>query len=182
MGLTLIKALTASSSASLTFADGTDDVVMDNTYFEYQFFCVGIHPATDAAQLVWQANAVGGADFNETIQSSAVRAYNQEDGSDAGVGYRTGEDQDLGTDYDIIMEGIDNANDMSGSGQLIIYDPSNTTYAKLFQVLSNTTLTAGTKQQFQEGYIDTTAAIDEVQFKMTSGNIDAGTIYMYGVS
>ena len=31
------------------------------------------------------------------------------------------------------------------------------------------------------GYINTTAAIDEISFAMESGNIDAGTIHMYGV-
>ena len=32
------------------------------------------------------------------------------------------------------------------------------------------------------GYCNVTAAIDGVQFKMSSGNIDAGTIKMYGVN
>ena len=31
------------------------------------------------------------------------------------------------------------------------------------------------------GYFNTTSAIDEVQFKMNSGNIDAGTIKLYGI-
>jgi hypothetical protein len=32
------------------------------------------------------------------------------------------------------------------------------------------------------GYFNTTSAIDEIQFKFDSGNIDAGTIKMYGVT
>jgi hypothetical protein len=32
------------------------------------------------------------------------------------------------------------------------------------------------------GYCNVTAAIDGVQFSMSSGNIDAGTIKMYGVT
>jgi hypothetical protein len=32
------------------------------------------------------------------------------------------------------------------------------------------------------GYIDVTAAIDEISFKFSTGNIDAGTIKMFGVS
>jgi len=32
------------------------------------------------------------------------------------------------------------------------------------------------------GYCNVTAAIDAVQFKMSSGNIDAGTISLYGIS
>ena len=32
------------------------------------------------------------------------------------------------------------------------------------------------------GYCSVTAAIDAVQFKMESGNIDSGTIEMYGIN
>jgi hypothetical protein len=32
------------------------------------------------------------------------------------------------------------------------------------------------------GYFNTTSAIDEIQFKMSSGNIDSGVIKLYGVS
>ena len=34
---------------------------------------------------------------------------------------------------------------------------------------------------FASGYINVTAAITEIQFKMTSGNLD-GTIKMYGIA
>ena len=39
-----------------------------------------------------------------------------------------------------------------------------------------------THQNFVAGYCNVTAAIDGVQFSMSSGNIDSGTIKMYGVS
>jgi hypothetical protein len=32
------------------------------------------------------------------------------------------------------------------------------------------------------GYGNTTSAIDAIQFKMSSGNIDSGVIKMYGLS
>ena len=35
---------------------------------------------------------------------------------------------------------------------------------------------------FAAGYINTTSAIDEISFKFDSGNIDDGTIKMFGVS
>ncbi len=34
---------------------------------------------------------------------------------------------------------------------------------------------------FLAGFINTTAAIDEIQFKMTSGVMQTGTITLYGV-
>ena len=32
------------------------------------------------------------------------------------------------------------------------------------------------------GYINTTSAVDAIQFKFSSGNIDSGVIKLYGVS
>ena len=37
------------------------------------------------------------------------------------------------------------------------------------------------QDNFVAGYCNVTAAIDAVQFKQTSGNIDAGTIKLYGI-
>ena len=47
--MVLIKTLTASSSATLSFVDGASSVVLDNTYPIYLFKFINIHPATDAA-------------------------------------------------------------------------------------------------------------------------------------
>ena len=41
---------------------------------------------------------------------------------------------------------------------------------------------SGIRDTFIGGYINTTSAIDEVQFKMSTGNIDAGTISLFGIS
>jgi hypothetical protein len=35
---------------------------------------------------------------------------------------------------------------------------------------------------FTAGYINSTSAINAVQFKMQSGNIDSGVIKLYGIS
>ena len=34
---------------------------------------------------------------------------------------------------------------------------------------------------FSAGYLNTTSAVDAIQFKQSSGNIDAGTIKLYGI-
>ena len=38
-----------------------------------------------------------------------------------------------------------------------------------------------TVDHYTSGYFNTTSAIDEIQFKMASGNIDAGTFKLYGI-
>ena len=37
------------------------------------------------------------------------------------------------------------------------------------------------KDTYCAGYFNTTSAIDAIQFKMHSGNMDAGTIKLYGL-
>ena len=42
--MVFIKKLTASSSSTLSFVDGSSDVVLDDTYKEYLFTFNNIHP------------------------------------------------------------------------------------------------------------------------------------------
>ena len=59
--MTLIKEQTASSSATISFVDGTSDVVLDSTYPIYVFKFINIHPANDGVQFSFQANVAGGS-------------------------------------------------------------------------------------------------------------------------
>ena len=186
MGLTLIKALTADGDSSLDFVDGTSDVVMDNTYNEYLFQFVNMHPAT-SSDWYFQVNASGGSGFNETITSTHFRAYIQEDAeANNGLGYQTAADQGQGSSYQQISQGTAGGtgfDDASASGTLTLYDPSSTTYVKHFTSrVQSMAASPVSVDAFAAGYINTTSAIDEISFKFGSGNIDEGTIYMYGVS
>ena len=184
MGLTLIKALTASSSASLDFVDGTSDVVMDSTYNEYQFQFVNMHPATNNVDFSFQVNATDGADYNDSaITSTHFAAYHSEDDATTNLHYDDEVDLAQSTSYQVLARYFGNANDESGSGVLTLYAPSSTTFVKHFT--TRVVLNANSGYQHDRnvaGYINDTTAIDEISFKFSSGNIDEGTIYMYGVS
>ena len=183
MGLTLIKALTASSSSSLDFVDGTSDVVFDNTYNEYQFQFVNMHPQTNQVDFTVQFNASGGDGFDEVIQSTTFQSQHGEGDGGATVGYYAAYDQAQGTAYQALNYETGSDADQSVSGMLTLYDPSNTTFAKHFQARTQTAQGDDFSVDWHTaGYINTTSAIDEISFKFDSGNIDAGTIYMYGVS
>ena len=175
---TLISTQTASDSATIDFTSG-----LDSTYDEYVFKFINMHGDSDA-QFKFQANASGGSGFNETINSTLFRAYHLESGSASGLGYQTSGDQTQGTSYNsVFFSGKSGDNDSSGSGTLHLFDPSNTTFVKHF--ISSTVHvnpTVGPVQTLVSGYFNTTSAIDEISFKMHSGNIDSGTIIMYGVS
>jgi len=183
--MVFIKKLTASSSATISFVDGTSDVVLDNTYKEYLFTFKNIHPATDNQYLKFQGNAAGGSGYNETITSSSFYAYHEEDDSPATLSYATGNDQAQGTGFQTLSDEVGNENDECCSGYLHLFNPSSTTFVKHF--ISNFSTYYGygagyITHSLIAGYFNTTSAIDEIQFKMGSGDIDAGDICLYGIA
>ena len=176
-GLNLISTQTASSSANLSFTSG-----INSTYKEYIFKFYNIHPST-TANFTFQVNASGQTGFNETITSSVFRAQHTESGSTASLDYKTNLDQAQGTSYQVIGEQISAGSDESCSGKLHLFDPSSDTFVKHFMTNFSGYVDGTTSHNnFTAGYINTTSAITEIDFKMSSGNIDSGVIIMYGVS
>ena len=65
---------------------------------------------------------------------------------------------------------------------MFLFNPSSTTFVKHFISRLNTTWSAnGTFEKYAAGYINNTAAVTRIQFKMDSGNIDSGLIKLYGI-
>ena len=181
-GLKLIKTLTASSSATLSFVDGSSDVVLDSTYKEYLFIFNNIHAATAGTDFGFQGDTGTNTNYNQTITSSFFRAAHNEADSTTALGEDTGFDQAQGTSIQPIATNMGDDNDMCGSGFLHIFDPSNTTFVKHFIATSNVYQeSVFNNNQYIGGYFNTTSAITRIQFKMASGNIDAGTIQLFGV-
>tara|TARA_R100000654_G_C2621909_1_gene118647 strand:- start:6 stop:623 length:618 start_codon:yes stop_codon:yes gene_type:complete len=181
--MTFIKKLTASSSATLSFVDGSSDVVLDSTYKEYIFKFIDIHPATDNSSFTFQASTDGGSNYNTTVTSSSFRAYHDEPDGTSGLSYDTSRDQAQGTAFENIIGDIGNDNDQTGIGTLHLFNPSDTTFVKHFLSNSNKVqFNDYQDQQFNAGYFNTTSAINAIQFKMSSGNIDAGDICLYGIN
>ena len=179
--MTLIKTLTASSSATLLFVDGTDGVVLDSTYPIYKFEYINIHPAS-VAQLTVNFRD-GGTAYDATKTTTAFNPYHNENDS-SGLIYRAAWDLAQGTGDQIIAQELGNGNDECGSGYLYLFNPSSTTFVKHFMGVTNYYQNFGATGSFgvhYAGYCNVTAAIDGVQFKMSSGNIDAGLIKLYGI-
>jgi len=182
--LTHIKTLTASSSGTLTFHHGASGVILDSTYKEYMFEFINIHPSANDSYFTFQANAVGESGFNETITSTMFRAYNKEDSSANALVYEGG-DYDLQEQevFQVLNDSVGTDTDQSTCGRLMIFEPSSTTFAKHF-MYTGVENAADNKVQntFTAGYFNTTAALDEFQFKMNTGNMDTGSIKLYGIS
>jgi len=180
--LKFISKATASSSASIEFTSG-----IDSTYKEYVFYFVNIHPATDSTQFLFQGNAIGESGYNETITSTCFEAEHYENDFYTGLNYLANGDQAQGTAFQRLSDSISNDNDHGLAGYLHLFNPSSTTFVKHFITSTQATYPSSSQGDFSmqynvAGYFNTTLAIDEIQFKMSSGNIDAGEILLFGVN
>ena len=177
-----IKTITASSDATISFVDGSSDVVLDSTYPIYMFKFINIHPATNTVYFQFNMSIDSGSNYNVTKTTTFFRARHQEDDGGSALEYRTADDLAQSTSDQRLNVRLGNGNDESFSGELTLFNPSSTTFVKHFISKSNE---YGDNDQsdnhFVAGYGNTTSAVDAVQFKMSSGNIDAGTIKLYGI-
>ena len=179
--MTFISKQTASSSSTISFTSG-----IDSTYKEYLFTFKNIHPATDSAEFTFNLSADSGSNYNVTKTTSLFQTYHNEDESvDSGtaVQYTTASDLAQSTAFQELAVDCGNGNDECVSGTMQLFNPSSTTFVKHF-ITNVNSYHAGnyTQQYFVAGYGNTTSAIDAVQFKMSSGNIDAGDICLYGIN
>ena len=175
--MTLLETKTASSDATISF---TSDI--DSTYKEYIFVGIDVHPASDDNYLVFNFSADSGSNYNVTKTTTHVRVRHDEDGSDGSIEYLANQDLAQSTS-DVRLTFVGNDNDQSTSFKLQLFDPSSTTFVKHFMADGNGNEEADRLyRSIVAGYGNTTSAVDAVQFKFASGNIDSGTFKLYGIS
>ena len=172
-----LATVTASSSATLSFTSS-----IDSTYNIYKFRFIEIHAGTDDKSFQFQCTT-DGTNFNTTITSSHFGANHDEADSSASVGYETGRDLAQSTSFQTLAGRVGADADQQVSGELFLFDPSSTTFVKNFLARSNSAYYSDQSfNQYVAGYFNTTSAITGIQFKFNSGNIDSGTIEMYGIN
>jgi|TARA_Y100000015_G_scaffold12701_1_gene12197 hypothetical protein len=181
--MVFIKKLTASSDGTLSFVDGASDVVFDSTYKEYLFTFNNVHPATDAAALTFNGSDDDSShSYDVTKTTSYFYAYQNEAGNSTNLVYDTGQDLAQATGFQNLAASIGSDNDQGLSGSLRIFNPSSTTFVKHFIGETHISSHEDLALHFYiGGYFNTTADITAIQFKMSSGNIDAGDICLYGI-
>ena len=179
--LIFISRSTASSSSSVSITSG-----LTSTYKEYIFFFNNIHPAQDGTngRLTFNLSIDGGSNYNVTKTTTFFEASHDEGGSSTNLGYESGHDIAQGTGYQNLARSLGNDADHNLGGFLHLFDPSNDTFVKHFIATINTNFAGDpdySAESFVAGYANTTSAVNAISFQCTSGNIDAGTITMYGV-
>jgi len=178
-GLVLLSEQTASGSASISFTSG-----IDSTYPIYCFEFINIHPSANGEFFQFDGSTNGGSTYAVTKTTTFFNAEHSESGTNGAVAYQTSRDLAQSTAFQNISRQMGADSDHSCSGYLYLFNPSSTTYVKHFISRCNNArdLTPDyTNDSFMAGYFNTTVAIDGVQFSMSSGNIDSGTIKLYGI-
>jgi len=175
--LVLISEQTASSSSAISFTSG-----IDSTYKQYIFKFINIHGSgTSSNNFTFQTSTNGGSSYGVTLTSAFFYTYHGESAGDNGLTYNTSADLAQSTNFQRLCTTNGTNNDSSASGTLQLFNPSSTTFVKNFISDATEELSNYVQNSFVSGYFNTTSAINAVQFKMSSSNIDSGTIKMYGV-
>ena len=176
--LTHIATQTASSSSSINFTSG-----IDSTYKEYIFYFVNLHVSSNSASIFFNGSIDGGSNYNVTKTTTNFEANHNEADSATALTYKTARDLAQSTSDQILANEPGSDNDQCASGILHLFNPSSTTFVKHFITNFNTLISIDYNQnQITAGYGDTTSAVDAIQFKFSSGNIDSGDILLFGLN
>ena len=176
--LKLISEQTASGSASISFTTG-----IDSTYPIYRFEFINCHPSNDSVNFKMNLSTDGGSNYNVTKTSSTFQAQHDEADTEALIQYNTDRDLAQSTSAQRFSLQIGNDNDQSVVGTLNLFNPSSTTFVKHYLArVQGANGSNYTQQLFTGGYMNTTSAVNAIQFSFQSGNIDAGDICLYGIA
>ena len=179
MAMTLLSSQTAADAGSIAFTSSIAG--FNGDYKLYIFKFIDMNPESDSVDLLFNGSIDAGSNYNVTKTTTFFNArHNEADDSDA-LEYQTGRDlAQVTTGHSITFQTGTGA-DESAAGTLWLFNPSNTTYVKHWYSITQFYNYANASHvQYNAGYFNVTGAIDEVQFKCSSGNFD-GIVKMYGV-
>ena len=171
--MVLVSSATASSSASIEFSLGN--------YKEYKFFFVNLH-ASAISTFSFQTSTDGGSNYGVTTTTTYFNAYHNEADNDTGLSYNSGRDLAQSTSFQQLAQQTNTGNDDNTCGVLQLFNPSSTTYVKHFINRATNSDSAYAWDVNVAGYFNTTSALTNIKFQMSSGNIDAGKILMFGIN
>ncbi len=181
-GGSLVKISTTTISADTSAVSITSGI--NSTYKEYIFFFNNVHHDSTGADFLFNMSVDSGSNYNVAKTTTYFKASHSEGDQSPDFGYVTSRDLAQGTGGQIVSSSTRADNDSGISGFIHLFDPSNTTFVKHFIArFSDMTGDPGiANDNFSAGHANTTSAINAVRFNMSSGNLDSGSISLYGVS
>jgi hypothetical protein len=168
-GLVLLEERIASGSASLDFTS------FSGSYDDYLFEIINLIPATNNVDLNFRVSTDGGATF-----SIAGYEYVWINQSTSGAGIGSG--QSTAATGVLLFPGVDNTQSYGVTGSLRFPGPGDGATKKgiTFQVSAPFQVVARRYMTVGSGFWGTVTAVNAVRFLFSSGNIQSGTVRMYG--
>ena len=179
-GMTFISSQTASGASSIEFTSGLGD------YDEIVFYFTNIQHSNDDRFLEFQVSTNGGSSYGVAMTTTVFYASHMWSWSNtAQMSYDASRDLANSTSYQKLTQSSDNGGTLTGaqtSGQLHLFGCASTTYVKQWYArVGNIYYIQGVIDSLTAGYINTTSAINAIQFRPDS-NTTSGTIAMYGMT
>ena len=170
-----ISTQTTAGATSVNFTSG-----IDSTYAIYMFELINCTCSNNGRGIDIYFSTNGGSDYNATKTTTIINAYHSESGGSGTLQQMTGVKAPTQSSDGLFLNYSDgSASGMSGS--LLLFNPSNTTFVKHFIARSNGKNDDNTTQDlFAAGYVNSTSAVNAVQFDTFDGNI-IGTFKLYGI-
>jgi hypothetical protein len=173
-GMVLVSSATASASATIDFTLGS--------YKEYQFYFINIHPSVDDTDFQMNFSTDSGSNYNVTKTTTYFRSIHNESDVTALLEYESANDLAQSTAFKTLCDDIGSDSDQNANGIFHLFNPASTTYVKHFISKIAVSQSANYAMDLNTaGYANTTSALTNIRFKMSSGNIDDGTILMFGI-
>jgi hypothetical protein len=178
--LVLLSTFTSDGSdANATF----NSSIITDAFDEYLIIFNNIHPESTNTSLNFNGSIDNGSNYNVAKTTTNFQTYNDEEDEASTLNYSNTADLAEGTGFQILGYGVGTDNHESCSGIMKLYNPSSTTFVKHFVCqLHLAEHDNFSIDYFTGGYFNTTSAINNIQFKMSSGEIQDGTISVFGVS
>jgi len=170
--------------ASYSFIHGSSSVVFNNTYPIYIIKFINV---MSSGGQNFQMNATtDGSNFNVIGTNTAfVAEHTEDDSTQARLTYSASYDVAQAANpylFNINKGGLRNASDSGASGQIIIFNPSNTTFVKHYiSTVNSMSEYPGSTQNHVAGYFNTSSALTGIRFNSINSNVMHGTIKLYGL-
>ena len=165
-------------------SDSNVVLTIDGTYDEHFIIFNAVHPASSNENFGVNFRSTGSSgNFDVGKQTGFYRCTKEENGSGHTFAYQSGKDLAGNSSSDQeIGSSLGNSAHDSISGYMSIFNAGSTRFQKSFFIVADETHGGNIQiMSFVSGYVRTTAALTGIRFQMSSGNLDSGSIQLFGV-
>ena len=180
-----LQLLSTANPSGVSSVDITSNI--DSTYDVYCVKFIEINSAETNASFMFNGASVADDSGNDQVKTTTIfYAQHNESGGANELAYYATKDlaQSSGDQY--LAYNADGAADSSFCGELYLFGPSSGTYMKHFYAtlifMQYDASSTYCSNYYVAGYFNTTNVIDKLTFNFDSGNIEDGTIKLYGIS